>query len=73
MDNIESFLFYFTYFSVYLSYNYKLSKIIKLLRMTTFTTYNVNDIVFIENIGYGTLMDYNKSKSASIKEIPLVI
>jgi hypothetical protein len=41
--------------------------------MTTFTTYNANDIVFIENIGYGTLMDYNKSKSAFLKEVPVTI
>jgi hypothetical protein len=35
--------------------------------MSTITTFSVNDMVFIDNIGYGTLMDCGKLKSISLK------
>lgn len=35
--------------------------------MSTFTTFNLNDMVFIEDIGYGTLMDCGQFKSIVAK------
>lgn len=35
--------------------------------MSNFTTFNVNDMVFIENIGYGTLMECGNLKSIALK------
>lgn len=39
----------------------------------SFTTFNVNDIVFVDNIGYGTIMDCGNAKSVAVKEVPAVL
>ncbi len=41
--------------------------------MTTFTTFNVNDIIFVEGVGYGTLLQCGHLKSIAIKEPPSLI
>lgn len=35
--------------------------------MSNTTAFNINDMVFIENIGYGTLMDCGNLKAISVK------
>lgn len=39
----------------------------------SFTTYSVNDMVFVDGIGYGTLVECGKGKSIEVKETPAVI
>lgn len=39
---------------------------------SNFTTFNINDVVFVDNVGYGVLMDCGSLKSIAVIEAPVL-